>query len=413
MRRDRIIQALDKLSEALHAAQIREVMRVIRTGGHTNGGSRTQMLLMAYNVFSRHYQQFGEDERRLLNMFQLSPLANIAFWSELIELQGDISRKMVADIDVGIYNILYVMPKIRDVLDRESDRPELYLTAPGEAPREVVRLRVLVGDKTRPLVEVAGVVAVIQAVDQIYEHIAALSRSAYAPLTLGAVDSSEVKAFDFFGMPGLVAEVNQLLIGVWDRIKYASHEDLRYQIEIALMAVGFERRVQAAVAEAAFSADDGQAIERQVLTALESFFRNGAYTEEMDRIREVRASQVLKAREDLIEYRPEEQGRAGVPPYPQKAGGAQEAGRTTEARMSDPRASELRSTEQRMGFAEPQREAVRDGANDKRQDIRSRAVDAMVDGEADSVIAAFDAAGAGDDHPDADEIAASPPADRA
>ncbi len=43
--------------------------------------------------------------------------------------------------------------------------------------------------------------------------------------------------------------------------------------------------------------------------AIETLFRSGAYTEEMDEIRDIRASHFLVPKTQLIEYRREEGGR--------------------------------------------------------------------------------------------------------
>ena len=49
MRRERIIKAVNNLREALHAAQIRELLRVARTGQQADSVNRTQRILLAYN----------------------------------------------------------------------------------------------------------------------------------------------------------------------------------------------------------------------------------------------------------------------------------------------------------------------------------------------------------------------------
>ncbi|MBI4724080.1 MAG: hypothetical protein HY765_03540 [Rhodomicrobium sp.] len=66
MRRERIIKAVNSLREALHAAQIRELLRVTRAGHQSDAVNRTQRILLAYNEFTRHYQQFGEEEKDLM-----------------------------------------------------------------------------------------------------------------------------------------------------------------------------------------------------------------------------------------------------------------------------------------------------------------------------------------------------------
>ncbi|MFP3921979.1 MAG: hypothetical protein ACLFU3_09770, partial [Dichotomicrobium sp.] len=126
MRRDDIVKAVDTLREALQAARIRELLRINRNG-ESEGVNRTQKVLLAYSVFTRHYQEFNEQEKELMAYFGLSPLLDINFWSGLLEGDQGVSRKVLADLDVGAYNVIYVMPRLRDLLIRESESDELII----------------------------------------------------------------------------------------------------------------------------------------------------------------------------------------------------------------------------------------------------------------------------------------------
>jgi hypothetical protein len=67
---------------------------------------------------------------------------------------------------------------------------------------------------------------------------AALRGGEHPALSVGSIDSGSIKSFDFFGSSAIVDEISELLIAVWDRIKYAAEENFRYQIEVAMMAAG-------------------------------------------------------------------------------------------------------------------------------------------------------------------------------
>ena len=101
-------------------------------------------------------------------------------------------------------------------------------------------------------------------------------------------------------------EISELLIAVWDRIEYSAEDNFRYQIEVAMMAAGFITRVKDAQVSGRINEDQGQRITRSVAKAIETLFRAGAFTEDMDQVREVRASQFLVPKTQLLEYRREE-----------------------------------------------------------------------------------------------------------
>ncbi len=306
MRRDRILKAVNSLRDALQAAQIRELLRAARNGQQMEGVNRTQKILLAYNVFMRHYQDFEEDEKDMMNFFGLTPLLDIAFWSALIDGEQAVSRKIMADVDVGAYNVIFVMPKLRELLTRENDREQLVITDSSGSEQEIKRLRLLVAEHERSLTDPHIIINVMRSIDEFYEGMAALKGGGGTGLSVGSIDSGSTKSFDFFGTATIIDEISALLISVWDRIKYSAEENFRYQVEVAMMAAGFIGRVKDAQTGGLISEEQGQRITRSVAKAIETLFRSGAYTEEMDSVREVRASSFLVPKTQLLEYRRED-----------------------------------------------------------------------------------------------------------
>ncbi len=307
MRRERIIKAVNSLRDALHAAQIRELLRVTRTGPQVDGANRTQRILLAYNEFTRHYQQFGEEEKDLMGFFGLNPLLDISFWSSLIDGEQAMNRKLLADVDIGAYNIIFVMPKLRELLTRETDKGELIIANPDGTEGELKRVRVLIAEKERSLTDPQVIVSVIRSMDELYDAVSALHPEAPVKLAIGSIDSGSAKSFDFFGTAAVMEDVNVLLVNVWDRIKYAAEENFRYQIEVAMMAAGFITRIKDAQAQNMLGEEQAQRIIRGAVKSIETLFRSGAYTEEMDTPRDVRASRVLAPKAQMIEFRHDDQ----------------------------------------------------------------------------------------------------------
>ena len=306
MRRDRIIKAVNTLKDALQAAQIRELLRAARNGQQAEGVNRTQKILLAYNVFMRHYQEFAEDEKDMMSFFGLTPLLDLAFWSALIDGEQSVSRKLMADVDVGAYNVIFVMPKLRELLTRENDRDQLIVAGATGGEQEIKRLRLLVAERERSLTDPHVIINVMRSLDEFYEGMSALRGGDNTGLSVGSIDSGSTKSFDFFGSAAIMDEISELLIAVWDRIKYSAEDNFRYQIEVAMMAAGFITRVKDAQSAGRINDDQGQRITRSVAKAIETLFRAGAFTEDMDQVREVRASQFLAPKTQLLEYRREE-----------------------------------------------------------------------------------------------------------
>ncbi len=306
MRRDHIVKAVDKLRDALQAARIRELLRLAKGGDQTETVNRTQKVLLAYSVFSKHYQEFNEQEKELMAYFGLGPLLDINFWSSLIDVDNSSARKVLADVDVGAYNVIYVMPRLRDLLIRDNDQDVLMINNADGSEREVRRLRVMIVERTRQLTDPQLLVNVIRSVEELYESLATLRAEPEINLVIGAIDSGNAKSIDFFGNSLLIGEIATLLLDVWDRLKYSQEENYRYQIEVALMGAGFVGVVNDARAADAITEEQGQRITRRVAKAIETLFKSGAYTNDMDEPRGIRASEVLAPTTEMLEYKVEE-----------------------------------------------------------------------------------------------------------
>jgi len=296
------MQAVGTLREALISAQIRDVLRLGRGAkAEEEQENRTQKILMAYSMFSQHHLNFGEEEKYLMSTFGLNPLMNVNFWSVILDNDQNVSPKILSDVDVGVYNIIYVMPKVKDILFRETDKNSVFVKLQGGVEQDVKRLRVLIGQTGQSLMKVHALSEVIHAIENIYENLANFLRVDHIALSVGSIDSGSAKCLDFFGTPEVITEYSELINSVWQRLKYASQDELSYQVEIALMSVGFTTRISEAQKNGRISEQDRGRITNAISKDIEVLFQNGAYTEDMDELEAVRASDILPNQSNTIQ----------------------------------------------------------------------------------------------------------------
>jgi hypothetical protein len=301
VRRDRIAKAANDIREALHAAQIRELLRAVRTGQGTEDGGRTARVLRSYQEFVRFYHQFGDQEKSLLVSLGLGPLLEAEFWCGLIDANSSLDRKVLSDVEVAAYNLIFVMPKLSELLARETDKGEFVVSDARGRDRQISSLRLLVAEKERSLTDPNIVIALIRSVDKLYKALAILHGEKNVSLAIGSIDSGNAKSFDFFGASAIMEEIDSLLVNIWDWVKYCSEDSLRYQIELAMVAAGFVVRVKRA--QAMLNEEDAQRATRVVAKSIEMLFRCGAYTEAMDATRETRASRILSPKGRMMEIK--------------------------------------------------------------------------------------------------------------
>ncbi len=304
MRRDSIIKAIEKLREALMDSQVREVLRVARAAPQNEDTSLTQKMLMSYSIFSQHHLNFGEGEKYLMSLFGLAPLVNVNFWSGLLDGDRNLSQKMLSDIEVGVYNVIYVMPKFKDLLVRDTDKPGFVIKLQDGLEKEVHQLRIFIAEKGNTLTDTAVVMNVIRSVEELYECFALMNKSGYVALAIGSMDSGDAKTIDFFGNDQVVKDVKATITDVWYKVKHSRNsENMRYQIEVSLMGAGFVNRINELKGKGALSEEESQRITRSVPRAIETLFQNGAYTNDMDKEEDTRASSILQRQVAQIELK--------------------------------------------------------------------------------------------------------------
>ncbi len=305
MRRDSIAKAANDVREALLAAQIDELLRMVRTGQPDENENRTQRILCAHHEFMRHIRQFGDEEKDLLTSLGLSPLLDIGFWSGMFDGGHAVDHKLLSGVEVATYNVIFMMPKFAELLTRETDKRE-FIVADGQGKdRQISGLRILMAGKDRSLTDPNSVVLLIRSMDKLYKALSILHGEKSVSLAIGSIDSGSAKSFDIFGAAAIIEEIRYLLANVWDKVRYCGEENLRYQIELAMVAVGFAVRAKRAQARNIVDEEAAQRITRLVAKAIEMLFRSGAYTEDMDAQRETRASRILTPKGRTIEFKGE------------------------------------------------------------------------------------------------------------
>jgi hypothetical protein len=300
VRRDRIAKAANDIREALHAAEIRELLRSVRTGQGAEDENRTVRVLRAYQEFVRHYHKFGDQEKNLVASVGLSPLLDAEFWCGLIDGKA-VDRKALSDVEVAAYNLMFVMPKLSELLTHETDKGEFVVSDARGRDRQISSLRVFVAERERSLTDPNVIVALIRSMDKLYKALAILHGEKNIGLAVGAMDSGSAKSFDFFGSTDIIEEIDNLLISVWDWVKYCSEDNLRYQIELAMVAAGFVMRVKRA--QGIVNEEDAQRATRVVAKSIEMLFRCGGYTDAMDAERESRASRLFSPKGRTLEIK--------------------------------------------------------------------------------------------------------------
>ena len=137
---------MNTLKDALQAAQIRELLRAARNARKAEGRTGRRVC-DEYRCFMRHYQEFAEEER--IDGFSASRTGSISPSVRADRREQVRIAQAMADVEGGAYNVLFVMPKLRELLTPRM--PSDSSSAPTDRQRQESAPPALVAEKGRSL----------------------------------------------------------------------------------------------------------------------------------------------------------------------------------------------------------------------------------------------------------------------
>ena len=129
---------------------------------------------------------------------------------------------MLSDVEVAAYNLIVVMPKLSELLIRETGKADFVVSDSRGRDRQISSLRVFLAEKERSLTDPSIIITLIRSMDKLYNALAILHGEKSVTLAIGPIDSGNAKSFDFFGASAIMEEMGTLLVDVWDWVKYCS-----------------------------------------------------------------------------------------------------------------------------------------------------------------------------------------------
>ena len=269
MRRMEMVQAIHNLLEAYFIA-IGPVSNLIQRG--TDSRTRPGGTIDAMRAFFSVASRFGDTERELSRIFDLSLLENSEFWELVLGGEADAPT-------VGIYNNLRFatehLPQFIAMLEQRSSTLG-DTTFPGMG-----LLSVLVVEEGDGFSRPRRISELLEGVSDLYEACAVVNNASPDDLVVLSCDSGSDKSFDFMGAASIIESVKEVLLNLWDKVVFFREIQTSNRLELIAKALPIIDQIGNLEVEKKLSPEQAELLRRKVADGAGKFLRAGATIPEM------------------------------------------------------------------------------------------------------------------------------------
>ena len=305
MLRKDIRRAADNVLQALKAPGMDAIFKII-VGSPDRDIDRSKFLAVFAEYLIR-FEKFGEAEKRLIAILDLSMLHDPVFWSALMtaeQLSTPTNYALVHSVRFAREQL----PKVLSLLARESDQiPEP--TKKGKEPKEnaLSQLSVTVIEERQQSTPERLVLA-LQSIDGLYRACAQFLDESEGGLSVIACDSGSDKSFDFLGVAKIVECVKQVILSFWDKVVYYREDKTKRRLELVAQSLPILDEIASMKESGKLEPERAELIKRQVIESVTKFAAAGLTIPEIENFTVYDPRQLMKPEPKLL-VAPKQAGR--------------------------------------------------------------------------------------------------------
>lgn len=269
-------------------------------GGPTREPPREHVLnaFSEYQYFVRH--QYGAAERELVRIFDLEDLENTSFWVAISDDKERLPLSPSIMFSIHMLNDFY--PKCKNFLARDTEENIEIIS--NKKSNKASKVRIFLREEENRLTDPERIIKIIKAVRSIYEELCHIHNIDAKTLAIGSLDSGSDKQIDFIGVSQIVDSFNNLVNSVWNRIRFSAEEKYESKVRSAVSAIDLMSIINAGKANKTLTKTEAEKLKRTVMRSVEELFKNGVYTDEMQKTETASVDQIIHVQKEMIEYKP-------------------------------------------------------------------------------------------------------------
>lgn len=280
MRRDTLLTALANVKAALEASSAHQVLSYLGSRSKsedTLSPSFVTSALSGYAQFMIAYNEFGNEEKKILEDFGFLELKEASTW---ITPTRPEPRKPTVSARIRYY--LETAEPFFKLLTRQADIKEIIVQdTKTRKPIQTKKLTFIIREQESPTLTLSDFSSIISDIENAFQTILKINSDPPSDLIILALDSGSDKSIDVAGIAGAVEKFSNFLLEVWDRVRFARANKVRASIKTASDGLTLLNELRAAQEKGALSAEEAEKLKRVLLKSVDDLFAKGVYTREM------------------------------------------------------------------------------------------------------------------------------------
>ena len=235
--------------------------------------------MSAFQKYSEHFKRFGENERKILEIFGLNGLEDIQLWTKLLGKDITELRAITSDYRFGSRFLTDFMPKVIVMLRQDHIK---YITNKDNSIKEEpqykdkVLLTVILPEDEKTQSNPDRLIKILQSISIFYNSLIIINQCPYSELSVAAIDSGSDKSFDFLGAAKTITAVKELIIGLWDRVVFFKERQLSERLDLISKSLPIFEKIAALEETNIIGREQAELLRRDITVATVNFISAGA-----------------------------------------------------------------------------------------------------------------------------------------
>jgi hypothetical protein len=277
VRRHDLITAVRRISSDFEESGLIELLKGKPDKEGHGGQSSVFQVFHKWSIASSNY---GDTERKVLEIFNLGLLLQPATWGEISSTIEQGSIRGFAD---RVINVAMFAKQIVDLLaqDYVEDINSGLDTLPPELRGKTILTAIVVEERGH-FSNPERILFAIRSISDLYEIHATIASQEANDLVLLSCDSGSDKSFDFAGAGKVISAVKDTLIGLWDRIVFYRHAQAGATVDLIARSLPVFGSIAELEQNKKISSELAEQLRRKTLGACAKFVEAGVIIPEMD-----------------------------------------------------------------------------------------------------------------------------------
>lgn len=277
LRKDLIAGVFD-VAELLERANVLQAL-INSTRGGKEG---TAVIVGTLQALSRAEPSLSPAALEVIQIFGLADIFSTELWQRIISEDVERSRERTIELRYAVRAAISQLPSVVSLLLRSSDQVEQSAVGDEGGASSGESKLTLILPEGQSQSSPRRLILALESIEGFYHVICTLRGANPDTLAIAACDSGSDKMFDFTGLDGVMRELKETLLGVWDRIVLHGRNRTSASLDNIAKALPILDEIEERKLSGVLGAEDAEILKRKVFHSVAGVQSSGAVLKEAD-----------------------------------------------------------------------------------------------------------------------------------